>query len=80
MTVNFVLDVIRTMLETHNSKVLAGSSMARNQTLSAMAQRLLPHCSLGTGIRRIKALEPQAEFINAHDTLTVRLPRKATVS
>ena len=61
-------------------KILAGSSIARNQTLCALAQRLLPHRSLGTGIRRIKALEPQAEFINAHDTFTVRLPRKPTVS
>ena len=61
-------------------KILAGSSIARNQTLCALAQRLLPHRSLGTGIRRIKALEPQAEFINAHDTFTVRLPRKPSVS
>ena len=61
-------------------KILAGSSIARNQTLCALAQRLLPHRSLGTGIRRIKALEPQAEFINAHDTFTVRLPRKTTDS
>ena len=61
-------------------KILAGSSIARNQTLCALAHKLLPYRGLGTGIRRIKALEPQAEFINAHDTFTVRLPRKPSVS
>ena len=64
-------------------KVLAGSSIVRNQTLHAVAlaqSKILPYRGLGTGIRRIKALEPQAEFINAHDTFTVRLPRKPTVS
>ena len=63
-------------------KVLAGSSIVRNQTLHgvALAQKnTIPYRGLGTGIPRIKALEPQAEFINAHDTFTVRLPRKPAV-
>ena len=64
-------------------KILAGSSIVRNQTLHgvALAQKnTIPYRGLGTGIPRIKALEPQVEFINAHDTFTVRLPRKPTVS
>ena len=64
-------------------KVLAGSSIVRNQTLHgvALAQKnTIPYRGLGTGIPRIKALEPQVEFINEHDTFTVRLPRKPTVS
>ena len=64
-------------------KVLAGSSIVRNQTLHSVAlaqKNTIPYRGLGTGIPRIKALEPQAEFINAHDTFTVRLPRKTTDS
>ena len=62
-------------------KLLAGTPpIARNQILNVLAHKLLPYRGLGTGIRRIKALEPQAEFINAHDTFTVRLPRKTTDS
>ena len=64
-------------------KILAGSSIVRNQTLHGVAlvqKNTIPYRGLGTGIPRIKALEPQVEFINAHDTFTVRLPRKPTVS
>ena len=57
------------------AKISAGSAIARNQTLHAVAQRILPYSGLGTGIRRIQIQEPEAKFIDQDELFTVRFPR-----
>ena len=58
------------------AKISAGSAIARNQTLHAVAQRILPYSGLGTGIRRIQVQEPGAKFIDQDELFTVRFPRR----